>query len=255
MSRYCAEPSQGHDQQDETRVQSIPDFPVKAGFTGESDKFRSPSALARANAGFEAMAPCYGWRSPHTRGALGEAPELLGEGRIIPAYAGSTGLCNLGPEAEPDHPRIRGEHGHGLLELADAAGSSPHTRGALQPFDLAEDVVGIIPAYAGSTVAARAPAGISRDHPRIRGEHECQVARVLAVVGSSPHTRGALHQIRHCAIERGIIPAYAGSTRWKKCDSDFGRDHPRIRGEHRALNPGGVFSAGSSPHTRGAQGV
>ena len=30
-------------------------------------------------------------------------------------------------------------------------------------------------------------------------------------------------------------------------------DHPRIRGEHRMLSPGGVFSAGSSPHTRGAR--
>ena len=186
MSRYCAEPSQGHDQQDETRVQSIPDFPVKAGFTGESDKFRSPSALARANAGFEAMAPCYGWRSPHTRGALGEAPELLGEGRIIPAYAGSTGLCNLGPEAEPDHPRIRGEHGHGLLELADAAGSSPHTRGALADGQARRVQAGIIPAYAGSTPTLRPRGGRRGDHPRIRGEHECQVARVLAVVGSSP---------------------------------------------------------------------
>ena len=35
--------------------------------------------------------------------------------------------------------------------VAYRLGSSPHTRGALQPFDLAEDVVGIIPAYAGST--------------------------------------------------------------------------------------------------------
>ena len=30
--------------------------------------------------------------------------------------------------------------------VAYRLGSSPHTRGALQPFDLAEDVVGIIPA-------------------------------------------------------------------------------------------------------------
>ena len=29
-------------------------------------------------------------------------------------------------------------------------------------------------------------------------------------------------------------------------------DHPRIRGEHRSVSPGKAFSAGSSPHTRGA---
>ena len=209
MSRYCAEPSQGHDQQDETRVQSIPDFPVKAGFTGESDKFRSPSALARANAGFEAMARCYGWRSPHTRGALGEAPELLGEGRIIPAYAGSTGLCNLGPEAEPDHPRIRGEHGHGLLELADAAGSSPHTRGARSVTPVALRPCRIIPAYAGSTVKAASHSPSTRDHPRIRGEHSSRKMTQASRAGSSPHTRGAHLEIPAIPrIAAVIIPVF-----------------------------------------------
>ena len=49
-----------------------------------------------------------------------------------------------------------------------------------------------------------------------------------------------------------IIPAYAGSTSKSSPRTLPVKDHPRIRGEHRALNPGGVFSAGSSPHTRGA---
>ena len=48
--------------------------------------------------------------SPHTRGALHRRQAVRQAVRIIPAYAGSTGLCNLGPEAKPDHPRIRGEH-------------------------------------------------------------------------------------------------------------------------------------------------
>ena len=51
-----------------------------------------------------------------------------------------------------------------------------------------------------------------------------------------------------------IIPAYAGSTCSGRRRRPSCADHPRIRGEHRALNPGGVFSAGSSPHTRGAPG-
>ena len=166
MSRYCAEPSQGHDQQDETRVQSIPDFPVKAGFTGESDKFRSPSALARANAGFEAMAPCYGWRSPHTRGALGILLAIFIQLGIIPAYAGSTTRWSSPSWSPWDHPRIRGEHGHGLLELADAAGSSPHTRGAPWLLCLSGDDGRIIPAYAGSTPQRLAPCAIGCTSPR-----------------------------------------------------------------------------------------
>ena len=195
MSRYCAEPSQGHDQQDETRVQSIPDFPVKAGFTGESDKFRSPSALARANAGFEAMAPCYGWRSPHTRGARGQALRRLGPRRIIPAYAGSTGPPPAETQRRLHHPRIRGEHDVFADQVAQTKGSSPHTRGALVMVTHTFYYIRIIPAYAGSTRSGTSNSASTRDHPRIRGEHQRRQRRREAGAGSSPHTRGA-HQIR-----------------------------------------------------------
>ena len=54
---------------------------------------------------------------------------------------------------------------------------------------------------------------------------------------------------------RGIIPAYAGSTRPTAPETSPLPDHPRIRGEHTA----GMFSCappmGSSPHTRGALGL
>ena len=112
-----------------------------------------------------------------------------------------------------DHPRIRGEHA--------------------AVYQLGRHVAGIIPAYAGSTIAAHAAA--------------------LALWGSSPHTRGALPAQRPCPSATG--------------------DHPRIRGEHRSarlarLRQGGIIPAyagstvifcpesaclaGSSPHTRGA---
>ena len=70
------------------------------------------------------------------------------------------------------------------------------------------------------------------DHPRIRGEHVgCQVV-LLAVVGSSPHTRGALApDTIELALQR-IIPAYAGSTTHARAGHCFVSDHPRIRGEH-----------------------
>ena len=70
--------------------------------------------------------------SPHTRGAH---PRHVGEGiegRIIPAYAGSTSMV---PTSAIKHE-----------------GSSPHTRGALSESLLGYLEVGIIPAYAGSTV-------------------------------------------------------------------------------------------------------
>ena len=109
--------------------------------------------------------------SPHTRGA--PAPPVVGvaEGGIIPAYAGSTTKTFSPPRAARDHPRIRGEHFIAVHTSDDAVGSSPHTRGALGPSDLAASKSGIIPAYAGST---RRRPGLRlgpADHPRIRGEH------------------------------------------------------------------------------------
>ena len=75
----------------------------------------------------------------------------------------------------------------------------------------------------------------------------------LSDVGSSPHTRGAHHCLTLLCVSRGIIPAYAGSTRLSPSCSTTCRDHPRIRGEHEPVPLALEFAQGSSPHTRGAQ--
>ena len=72
---------------------------------------------------------------------------------------------------------------------------------------------GIIPAYAGSTSPGSCRRGGLRDHPRIRGEHNEGFLATAGGEGSSPHTRGALVVGELVALERRIIPAYAGSTR------------------------------------------
>ena len=91
---------------------------------------------------------------------------------------------------------------------------------------------GIIPAYAGSTSADPAETFRMRDHPRIRGEHISCSRFVPAIMGSSPHTRGAQRPGRFLSRPARIIPAYAGSTRSCRALSVRYRDHPRIRGEH-----------------------
>ena len=70
--------------------------------------------------------------------------------------------------------------------------------------------------------------------------------------GSSPLTRGALQQVDTWRYFKGIIPAYAGSTRSSALRLAKRRDHPRLRGEHGGckLLLGGI--SGSSPLTRGA---
>ena len=161
-----------------------------------------------------------------------QATDPLLEGRIIPAYAGSTAI-NGGFHTGVD-------------------GSSPHTRGA--HFEITVDPVqlGIIPAYAGSTQDRDPRAVAISDHPRIRGEHPNNVSHTTRHGGSSPHTRGARRR-PVADLPRGrIIPAYAGSTSVSCGLSGRGRDHPRIRGEHESSTSRSRPSPGSSPHTRGA---
>ena len=150
--------------------------------------------------------------SPHTRGAPEDGLDLAVPIGIIPAYAGSTLSLTVRCALDEDHPRIRGEHsqaGNGGVRLA---GSSPHTRGALEGLDLGADYMGIIPAYAGSTTRPSRARKTFSDHPRIRGEH-VQMNRAIADgSGSSPHTRGALACLKSSRNGRWIIPAYAGST-------------------------------------------
>ena len=93
-----------------------------------------------------------GGSSPHTRGAHAvhhEFDKCLG---IIPAYAGSTAGPCARTELIGDHPRIRGEHDVSIVGGSCHEGSSPHTRGARTQVYQHKDLVGIIPAYAGSTI-------------------------------------------------------------------------------------------------------
>ena len=191
--------------------------------------------------------------SPHTRGALSCRAHRWRIGWIIPAYAGSTVEIPAASFPSEDHPRIRGEHGSGNGKAVHQDGSSPHTRGARRRTPLGRHPCGIIPAYAGSTPCGTPILTECRDHPRIRGEHDCSIYFTNFPTGSSPHTRGAL-SLSGALIGCGrIIPAYAGSTFRLIFSQARSRDHPRIRGEHTAALIGPAIAGGSSPHTRGAR--
>ena len=170
--------------------------------------------------------------SPHTRGARAGT-------RRTPANPG-------------DHPRIRGEHG--LLRVVQDRhhGSSPHTRGAPPQQQGSSAGTRNIPAYAGSTWIRSRSGSASGDHPRIRGEHLQCFLHLPEPGGSSPHTRGARFPGVAGDQERGIIPAYAGSTCEDGPRAAYLADHPRIRGEHPLEIDSLSTEKGSSPHTRGA---
>ena len=152
--------------------------------------------------------------SPHTRGAPARRAGLGCRRRIIPAYAGSTPCGASTNGTLSDHPRIRGEHIPTPPTAARPRGSSPHTRGAPSLPGWLCRQSRIIPAYAGSTSPRSTAAAAPSDHPRIRGEHDAFLERDGEAGGSSPHTRGALAASLAVESTDGIIPAYAGSTRY-----------------------------------------
>ena len=72
---------------------------------------------------------------------------------IIPAYAGNTTHPHALLRAITDHPRLRGEHNHLPHGKSHSQGSSPPTRGTHVMSRVSWLTCGIIPAYAGNTLA------------------------------------------------------------------------------------------------------
>ena len=147
---------------------------------------------------------------------------------------------------------MRGEHATISDVQTIDSGSSPHARGAQAEGGRPAYGHGIIPACAGSTPRARTAGSRSGDHPRMRGEHPFPPVRAALRWGSSPHARGALDALHMASLKGGIIPACAGSTDCADTKGARRKDHPRMRGEHRACQKLRRLSWGSSPHARGA---
>ena len=191
--------------------------------------------------------------SPLARGALGRGLGRSCRVGIIPACAGSTRCHIRPPRAKRDHPRLRGEHAEQQNVGVLVKGSSPLARGALQLRRTRHQPQGIIPACAGSTVLCCNLGGYAQDHPRLRGEHRCAARRLPIPSGSSPLARGAHASDERKRLRTGIIPACAGSTVAPTSESSRGRDHPRLRGEHRRSSLAPPSRRGSSPLARGAR--
>ena len=190
--------------------------------------------------------------SPRMRGAHFVNTSAACPCGIIPAYAGSTPPPHLRYSLAWDHPRVCGEHLILITTTTIGEGSSPRMRGALCFWCIILSRVGIIPAYAGSTLNRPTKRRYVRDHPRVCGEHESSGLLFRSTAGSSPRMRGAQHHLSRSRHRDGIIPAYAGST--CLCSSSYGRtwDHPRVCGEHLQHHDFDMLVKGSSPRMRGA---
>ena len=241
----------------------------------EPSRSRVPGSSPRSRGALKKLTQldCAAGSSPRSRGAPLHDHQSATIGRIIPAFAGSTFMVDTTVRVPRDHPRVRGEHSSRQAPNPLADGSSPRSRGAHTSAGVPQKIPRIIPAFAGSTKIPASRQCVTRDHPRVRGEHTVQEFPVADTVGSSPRSRGAPASTsarsrgdadhprvrgEHCGIaarhpsRRGIIPAFAGSTQIARNDRAAIWDHPRVRGEHLIRMLSAVSGTGSSPRSRGA---
>ena len=131
------------------------------------------------------------------------------------------------------------------------AGSSPLTRGKLDPQSDQRNAHGLIPAHAGKTLRALARVKRLRAHPRSHGENVWAPLQGRRGKTSSPLTRGKPwgRVPHHCP--RRLIPAHAGKTCSGRRKQPRTRAHPRSRGENHPSHQAAASRMGSSPPTRG----
>ena len=144
-----------------------------------------------------------------------------------------------------------GEHIFAYCAIHKPEGSSPHVRGTRWVGRGCLPPRRIIPACAGNTFLPDSQSCLSRDHPRMCGEHDGDSDFLDGLEGSSPHVRGTLWFGIVFGGGWGIIPACAGNTRRSSSSPSSDRDHPRMCGEHISKSLVAVFLRGSSPHVRG----
>ena len=131
----------------------------------------------------------------------------------------------------PAHPRVGGENSFLLASL--------------------EDVGGLIPAWAGKTRAGGGVQDSTAAHPRVGGENVPDFARRPCEDGSSPRGRGKLRDPSTQRVDRGLIPAWAGKTSYRRRPYRPRPAHPRVGGENAVLGLDQSLKYGSSPRGRG----
>ena len=150
--------------------------------------------------------------SPRGRGTPRRVRRVRPERRVIPAWAGNTGMRPCAPAEIPGHPRVGGEHCTSTRCATARSGSSPRGRGTHHCRIPARRLARVIPAWAGNTREPPSSRRLCPGHPRVGGEHDKDLPPSVTLTGSSPRGRGTLQ----CPARRQggmrVIPAWAGNT-------------------------------------------
>ena len=150
---------------------------------------------------------------------------------ITPACAGKSLWSPLLLILAEDHPRVCGEKDLELYRIMTTKGSPPRVRGKAGAAGPCTGGAGITPACAGKSKHKWTVSNFRWDHPRVCGEKDLELYRIMTTKGSPPRVRGKAihHQHRHSPGR--ITPAYAGKSSRAKMELSRNQDHPRVCGE------------------------
>ena len=109
----------------------------------------------------------------------------------------------------------------------------------------------LIPACAGKTQLRGSRWAVHWAHPRVCGENPRASPSRTFWMGSSPRMRGKPTVGVSAYTLIGLIPAYAGKTRFETARASGSRAHPRVCGENCAWCLMWAGRGGSSPRMRG----
>ena len=193
--------------------------------------------------------------SPLTRGKPSYKASERSGNRLIPAHAGKTRNESAQLTKVRAHPRSRGENDFDTWMDNVVDGSSPLTRGKRKQSTRSSTGLRLIPAHAGKTRIISHLPSWPEAHPRSRGENRQHASRTVVFWGSSPLTRGKLHNARTALRGHGLIPAHAGKTWAAERPALKTTAHPRSRGENPLRCGPHARYRGSSPLTRGKPAV
>ena len=116
---------------------------------------------------------------------------------------------------------------------------------------LVSEPLGITPACAGKSLWSPLLLILAEDHPRVCGEKDLELYRIMTTKGSPPRVRGKAGAAGPCTGGAGITPACAGKSCPPQAPTFTRQDHPRACGEKGLLCPAVHLHGGSPPRVRG----
>ena len=191
--------------------------------------------------------------SPRGRGTGAILPNLVSQGRFIPAWAGNRGESESHPIPAAVHPRVGGEQTGSSGRSGIGVGSSPRGRGTEVIDAVFDHEVRFIPAWAGNRPRDESQVAQDAVHPRVGGEQLYTCKTGCIPIGSSPRGRGTASIRSMSRRFARFIPAWAGNRLPVIAGTTDPAVHPRVGGEQQRPHVVVVEVRGSSPRGRGTE--